>query len=410
MVISLGHLLQMKEMEKMKVFLLGLGLSVTGISAFAQGDSIGVKNIDGVRYVVHSVQKGDNLGKIAQKYHVEMAQIQKANGISGGDIKIGQELLVPKPLIRPTKMHTVEKGQTLYAVARQYKMEVGEVKTLNSLSSDELNIGQKLKVYTDGATASAALPEMAGGPASDPVVQVEQPKVEETKAAPAEEKAAPAGFHRVKAGETLYSIARDHACSVPELKKINKLDSENIAPGMELKLPGAGPVASTKPNVGYSDSERPTTHNGGSSLIDVIAKVAPDPDAAPTSKGDEFPELEILKAAPGTRIAPEAKQVKFTEKYSGKPYIKVEENGDAGPIEDLGTDQTKFYAFHKYLPKGSYLRVDFPDRDQSILVEVVNQLPANDPNIIRLSAKCRDYLMMRQPTGKVILRYVMPAE
>jgi LysM repeat protein len=251
-----------------------------------------------------------------------------------------------------------------------------------------------------------------GGPASDPVVT----PAKETVVAPAEKPApkteiataSTPGYHRVKPGETLYSIARDHSCSVPELKKLNKLESENIQPGTDLKLPGA--PANAKANTGYADSERPNTHNGGSSLIEMIAKVSPDGDAEKAKQGDEFPELEILKAAPGTRIAPEAKQTKFTEKYSGKPFLKVEEQGSAAPIEDLGTDQTKFYAFHKYLPKGSYIRVDYPDRDQSILVEVVNQLPANDANIIRLSAKSRDYLMMRDPSAKVVLRYVMPVE
>lgn len=399
----------------MKIFLFTIGMGLGALSLQAQGDSIGVKNIDGVRYVVHSVQKGDNLGRIALKYKVDMAQIQQANGLAGAEIRVGQELLVPKPLVRPTKMHTVEKGQTLYAVARQYKMDIAELKTLNELKSDELSVGQSLKVFTDGGAAVAVLPEMGsekGGPASDPVLPVsakaEEPKVE--KVAPKTEVAQPTtpGYHRVKPGETLYSIARDHSCSVPELKKLNKLESENIQPGTDLKLPGA-PV-SAKTNGGYADSERPSTHNGGNSLIEMIAKVSPDSDTEKARQGDEFPELEILKAAPGTRIAPDAKQTKFTEKYSGKPYLKVEEQGSAAAIDDLGTDQTKFYAFHKYLPKGSYIRVDFPDRDQSILVEVVNQLPANDPNIIRLSAKSRDYLMMRDPSAKVILRYVMPVE
>lgn len=43
--------------------------------------------------------------------------------------------------------------------------------------------------------------------------------------------------HRVQPGETLEKIARTHHTSVPELKKLNKLDSDRIMVGQEIKIP-----------------------------------------------------------------------------------------------------------------------------------------------------------------------------
>ena len=43
----------------------------------------------------HVVKSGDNLGKIAEKYHVKMDVIRKANNLSNDQINIGQELKIP---------------------------------------------------------------------------------------------------------------------------------------------------------------------------------------------------------------------------------------------------------------------------------------------------------------------------
>lgn len=43
--------------------------------------------------------------------------------------------------------------------------------------------------------------------------------------------------HRVKSGETLEKIARQHHTTVAELKRLNQLDNDRIIIGQELKLP-----------------------------------------------------------------------------------------------------------------------------------------------------------------------------
>jgi serine/threonine protein phosphatase PrpC/LysM repeat protein len=44
---------------------------------------------------VHVVKSGDNLGRIAEKYHVKMDALRKANNLSNDQINIGQELKIP---------------------------------------------------------------------------------------------------------------------------------------------------------------------------------------------------------------------------------------------------------------------------------------------------------------------------
>ena len=43
-------------------------------------------------------------------------------------------------------MYTVQRGDTLYAIARRYDTSVEAIKNLNNLSNNNLSIGQILKI------------------------------------------------------------------------------------------------------------------------------------------------------------------------------------------------------------------------------------------------------------------------
>jgi hypothetical protein len=88
----------------------------------------------------------------------------------------------------------------------------------------------------------------------------------------------------------------------------------------------------------------------------------------------------------------------------------VEEKGRSGLIEDFSTDQTRFYAFHRTLPVGSIIRIDFPEKNQTLLVEVISALPANDPNLIRVTSRVAEYLMLTGAGAEVEIRYSIAQE
>jgi LysM repeat protein len=143
------------------ILILSSFLFATVSYAMAQ-DSIGTKVIDGKRYVLHKVVKGDGVYGLAKKYAVPAAEIFAANEGSEKSIKIDQVLLIPrknglvnnspntaKPASKDEKLyHTVVKGNTLSAIARQYKTTVEQIKSLNQLSNENIQLGQKLLVYS----------------------------------------------------------------------------------------------------------------------------------------------------------------------------------------------------------------------------------------------------------------------
>lgn len=442
----------MCEMKKAIIRTLALGflaLPAFGMASMP-GDSVGTKIVNGKAYILYKITKGDNLSQISRQYRVSVASLEEVNEIQGGNIQIGQILMVPsrtaaaslslqdvaktenpKPIAPPApsssskndspkpqnpvansgdrKQHIVAKGETLYAISRQYGVSVADIKSWNNLSSDALAEGQKLWIAQAASVEKPSTivekpiekavidtPKVTEKPKEEVLVVKDEPVKDVIKSEKITSEPIPApkikensGFHIVRSGETLFGIAKSYGMDVTELKKINRLENATIAEGQELRVK-AEPAANSLQGISLSE------------MLEAAS------DTAETPKLEKFPDLAVLTAPTKTVISPKAKVEVYKDKSTGKDFKRVEETGIVGKIEDFSTDQTRFYAFHKNLPVGSYLRVDYPQKGQSILVEVISQLPEKDEHVVRLSAKCLDYLMIRDKDAEVRLRYAIP--
>ncbi|MBS4200669.1 LysM peptidoglycan-binding domain-containing protein [Bacillus sp. FJAT-49732] len=138
----------------------------------------------------YTIKSGDTLGKIAASNKVTVAQLYEWNNLKSDLIHPGQVLKVsnaktvvskePAPKTETVKnnnsasktgTYTVVSGDTLSKIALQYGMTVKELKSLNSLSSDLIRIGQVLKVNAKAQTEAK------------PAEKVETPKVTEDTSA-----------------------------------------------------------------------------------------------------------------------------------------------------------------------------------------------------------------------------------
>jgi LysM repeat protein len=96
---------------------------------------------------VYTVQKGDTLSKIASKYGTTWQKLASYNGIANANvISVGQKIKIPGS---GTSTYTVKKGDSLWAIAAKQLGDgsrYNEIKTLNGLKSDTINVGQVLKL------------------------------------------------------------------------------------------------------------------------------------------------------------------------------------------------------------------------------------------------------------------------
>lgn len=100
--------------------------------------------------------------------------------------------------------HTVQVGETLFSIAKKYNVQVDGIKTLNNLPNENIKVGLRL------------------------IINPNQPAIK-----PNEESVIP-GYHEVRQGETLYSIARLYNTTVNEVKALNEMQTDTIHVGEEL--------------------------------------------------------------------------------------------------------------------------------------------------------------------------------
>ena len=151
------------------------------------------------------VKKGDSLYQIAIKYSTNVEELKKINNLTSNSLSIGQVLILPDKKLsteKETNIYTVQKGDSLYQIAKKYNTTINELKKINNLTNNTLSIGQKLTL---------------------PTKSIE----EETKY----------NYYTVQKGDSLYQIAIKYNTTINELKKVNNLTSNLLSIGQQIKVP-----------------------------------------------------------------------------------------------------------------------------------------------------------------------------
>jgi murein DD-endopeptidase MepM/ murein hydrolase activator NlpD len=87
------------------------------------------------------VKKGDSLWSIAKSYQVTIEQLKSWNELSSDQIKIGQELKIGQ-----SSQYIVQRGDTLWKIAEQTGTTVSNIKQMNGLKGDLIQVGTSLTV------------------------------------------------------------------------------------------------------------------------------------------------------------------------------------------------------------------------------------------------------------------------
>ena len=111
--------------------------------------------------------------------------------------------------------YRVQRGDTLAGIADRFDVTVAQIRRWNHISGAHVRRGTRLRIYAGSAPSEPARAKSAQNSGA----RVESVS---THRAPAKESEA----HRVKPGETLYSIARAHQTTVSALKQANPFLAE----------------------------------------------------------------------------------------------------------------------------------------------------------------------------------------
>jgi len=158
-------------------------------------------------------------------------------------------LLIPAWLSGELQTHTVQKGENLYRISRQYNVTIDQIKELNGLSSDNIGVGQILKIKEqEPEKPDFKVPSIPATPSA----QAEAPTVTTAPAAPVDYtkiKLPEDHYHAVQPGENAYRIAKDNGLALNDLIRWNNLDSETPVVKVGTKLIIKDPSAFAKAEV-----------------------------------------------------------------------------------------------------------------------------------------------------------------
>lgn len=220
-----------------------------------------IANYAGVSYYpvddnYYVVQKGDSLWSISSKLGVSVSDIKKSNNLSSNNLSIGQVLIIPSKKSDDEEsnadenVYVVKKGDSLWLIAKNYNTSVDEIKRLNNLSSNTLSIGQKLKI-PNAITSNEITYTVKKGDSLwlianryDTTVNTIKDKngLTSNNLSIGQILKIPSTTnyitYTVKKGDSLWLIAKNYNTSVNDIKKLNSLSSNNLSIGQKLIIPG----------------------------------------------------------------------------------------------------------------------------------------------------------------------------
>ena len=188
---------------------------------------------DGER-IVYRVKSGDYLGKIASRHRCTVAQIKRWNNLSSNNIHVGQRLVIYRGGRPSTSsasataqqaaqssapanatIYVVKSGDVLGKIAERHGCTVAQIKAWNNLTSNNIQIGQKLKVSGSSSTSASSAAKPAAESSNGEYI-----------------------IYTIKSGDSFYSIAKNYpGVSAQDIMDFNSLSSSKIKPGMKIKIP-----------------------------------------------------------------------------------------------------------------------------------------------------------------------------
>ena len=116
------------------------------------------------KIIEYKVKKGDNLGSIAHKHNVSVAEIKEWNELEDNNVRLGATIIVSKSEIAANdtkfsnkensasnqkdevKLYYVKKGDSLFSIAKKYNVTASDIKKWNGIKNESLKPGMKLKI------------------------------------------------------------------------------------------------------------------------------------------------------------------------------------------------------------------------------------------------------------------------
>ena len=261
---------------------------------------------------VHRVVKNDTVWALSQKFGVSIKSIEQLNHIDQNTnmIYVGQDLQIPnKDAQAPknnTHTYTVQSGDSLWAIAQKFNTSVDHLKQLNGLTSNLIYVGQTLKV--DGQASAQPVKAATPAPAktvAQPVQQ--QAPVAKASVASTTQKAAPVQQPSVQS--TVKSTPAAVQSTVKQTPVASSVSSAAPASSATQAQPATSSVATSKVAPAVSSSSATTVSSSqapvssSASSASVSSSSASQQTVASSSSSQTSVASSVSSAAPASSVS-----------------------------------------------------------------------------------------------------------
>jgi membrane-bound lytic murein transglycosylase D len=177
----------------------------------------------------HKVEQGETLSSIAKQYRVSPAEVADANELAAGTpLEEGQKLIIPAAARSETSTgklirYRVRRTDTIATIADEFDVTATELRQWNHLKANHVVRGTSLRIYPGGMSPAPQQQSKAKGVPPPEAVVAHQANGAGSGSGPVMEARTPSTvMHRVKAGETLWSIARAYQTTVEAIQAGNR--------------------------------------------------------------------------------------------------------------------------------------------------------------------------------------------
>lgn len=108
------------------------------------GTLVAWQKANGVIPTSYTVRRGDTLSEIAEQFSLSVTELKSINGLQGNTIQVGQVLELPGSDSSLTSEHKIQRGETLSEIAQFYRVSLADLRAANNLRGDRILIGQTL--------------------------------------------------------------------------------------------------------------------------------------------------------------------------------------------------------------------------------------------------------------------------
>ena len=309
-------ILKHKQLEMRRIFFLCLFVSILVSTSAAQDQNYETVTRQGQTYYKYKVKTGEGLYAVSRLFGVPVDEIKKANPGSDAGLRNGQELLVPKasgeivsissspsnqqpPVLQSRSFkHTVSRGETLFSISQMYNTTVDQIKRMNIGLTDNISEGQTIEIpqsqqrsivaeesfkfhtilaketlYSVSKAYSVKPEDIV---AVNPGLSVETFRIGQTIRIPTVQTIVQPQMktenvvHKVKKGETLFSIAQAYGVKVSDIEERNGITASQLKRNMELIVPVQVQVAEDSSRAMEIDADRLLSQIHAEKRTDVI--------------------------------------------------------------------------------------------------------------------------------------------